>query len=110
MLEGVGGARLDCRRPGGFEAVADPGAQLYDAFGVTASLAGYLQPRSLLAFGRATIAGKLHGRFEGRETQMPADVVLDATGGIVLAHQGRDVGDHAPVAALLAAVDSVTGR
>jgi hypothetical protein len=51
-------------------------------------------------------AGKRHGQFEGRETQRPADFVLDAGGGIRLAHYGRDVGDDAPVAASLAAVDS----
>ncbi len=94
----------------GFAAVADPTARLYDAFGAAASLAGYVHPRSLLALGRATVAGKRHGRFEGRETQMPADFVLDHAGGIILAHQGRDVGDDTPVAALLAAVDSVKAR
>ncbi|WP_242371130.1 peroxiredoxin-like family protein [Anaeromyxobacter sp. SG26] len=90
-------------RPG-FLAVADPGAVLYDAFGVGASLSGYLHPRSMLALVRATRAGKRHRRFEGRETQMPADFVLDRTGRIVLAHVGRSVGDDVPVATLLGTV------
>jgi peroxiredoxin Q/BCP len=90
-----------------FRAVADPTAGLYEAFGVAASVPGYLHPRSLVALVRAMTAGKRHGQFEGRETQMPADFVLDASGGIRLAHYGRDVGDDAPVAALLAAVDSL---
>jgi peroxiredoxin Q/BCP len=90
----------------GFGAVADPPARLYEAFGVATSVAGYLHPRSMVALVRATVAGKRHGRFEGRETQMPADFVLDASGRIRLAHYGRDVGDGAPVASLLAAVDA----
>jgi hypothetical protein len=95
-------------RPG-FSAVADPAARLYDAYGVAASAAGYLHPRSLLALGRALAAGKRHGRFEGRETQLPAAFVLEPGGRIALAHYGRDVGDDAPVAALLAAVDGAAG-
>jgi peroxiredoxin len=91
----------------GFAAVADPAARWYDAFGVAPSLAGYVHPRSLLALARATLAGKRHGQFEGRETQMPADFVLDRAGRIAFAHYGRDVGDDA-VAALLAAVDAAS--
>jgi len=90
----------------GFAAVADPTSGLYDAFGAATSLAGYVHPRSLVALVRATFAGKRHGRFEGRETQMPADFVLDPAGRIAWAHLGRDVGDDAPAAALLAAVDA----
>jgi peroxiredoxin len=90
----------------GFAAVADPAAHLYDAFGVEASVAGYLAPGSLLALVRATMAGKRHGRFEGRETQLPAGFVLDPAGRIAFAHYGRSIGDDAPVSALLAAVDS----
>lgn len=55
----------------------------------------------------AMAAGKRHGRFEGRETQMPAGFVVDPGGGIAFAHYGRDVGDDAPTAALLAAIDSM---
>jgi thioredoxin-dependent peroxiredoxin len=91
----------------GFAAVADPAAGLYDAFGAAASLTGYIHPRSLLALVRAMVAGERHGRFEGRETQMPADFVLDPGGRIALAHYGGDVGDDARMEALLAAVDSL---
>ncbi len=90
----------------GFAAVADPAARLYDAFGVAPSLTGYVHPRSVRALAQATLAGKRHGRFEGRETQMPAGFVLDRAGRIAFAHYGRDVGDHA-LEALLAAVDAV---
>jgi thioredoxin-dependent peroxiredoxin len=92
----------------GFAAVADPAARCYDAFGVAPSLAGYVHPLSLLALARARLAGKRHGRFEGRETQMPADFVLDRAGRIAFTHYGRDVGDHAEAAALLAAVDAAS--
>ena len=91
----------------GFAAVADPTAGLYDAFGAATSVAGFVHPRSLLALGRALAAGRRHGRFEGRELQMPADFVLDRAGRIALAHYGRNVDDHASAPALLAAIDSV---
>jgi peroxiredoxin len=90
----------------GFAAVADPAARLYDAFGAATSVAGFVHPRSLRALGRAMAAGKRHGRFEGRELQMPADFVLDHRGRIALAHYGRNLDDHVPTAALLAAIDS----
>jgi peroxiredoxin len=88
-----------------FAAVADPAGGIYRAFGAAPSLAGWLHPRSLLAAVRARAAGRRHGRFEGRETQMPADFVLSPTGQLLLAHYGRDVGDGASVAALLKAVE-----
>jgi peroxiredoxin len=94
----------------GFSAVADPAAHLYDAFAAEGSMAGYIHPRSLLAVVRAIVAGKRHGRFEGRETQMPAGFVLDADGRNGLAHYGRNVGDDVPTAALLAAIDSMNHR
>jgi hypothetical protein len=40
----------------------------------------------MLALARAIVSGKLHGRFEGRETQMPADFVIDPAGRVALAH------------------------
>jgi len=92
-------------RPG-FMAVADPGAGLYGAFGVGTSLTGYVHPQSVLALIRATLAGKRHRRFEGRETQMPADFVIDPKGRIALAHLGGSVGDDVPVATLLEVVKS----
>jgi peroxiredoxin len=90
----------------GFSAVADPTAHLYDVFAVETSVVGYLAPRSLLALVRAMLAGKRHGRFEGRETQMPAAFVLDPSGRIAFAYYGRSIGDDAPISALLAAIDS----
>ncbi len=94
----------------GFSAVADPTAQLYDAFAAGTSVAGFVHPRSLAALVRAIAAGKRHARFEGRETQMPAGFVLESGGRIAFAHYGRNVGDDSPTAALLAAIDSTNGR
>ena len=63
-------------RPG-FAAVADPAARLVRRVrGGSEPGPIIFHPRSLLALVRATVAGKRHGRFEGRETQMPADFVL----------------------------------
>lgn len=94
----------------GFSAVADPAAHLYDAFAAGSSMAGFIHPRSLLAVVRAIRAGKRHGRFEGREMQMPAGFVLESSGRLAFARYGRHVGDDAPIVELLAAIDSMNSR
>jgi peroxiredoxin Q/BCP len=61
--------------------------RVYDAYGV-----GALGPASVIQiFMRARDArreGKVHGSYEGRETQSPADFVVDVDGVIVRAHVG----------------------
>ena len=60
---------------------------VYDTYGV-----GALGPASVIQiFMRARDArraGKVHGPYEGRETQSPADFVVDVDGVIVRAHVG----------------------
>ena len=55
----------------------------------------YLHPAGLIAAVRATVQGYRNGRFEGRETQLPAVFIVDQDGTIRLAHYG----DHFPVRA-----------
>lgn len=60
---------------------------VYDAYGV-----GALGPASVIQIFRrardARKAGKVHGPYEGRETQSPADFVVDVDGVILRAHVG----------------------
>jgi peroxiredoxin Q/BCP len=61
--------------------------RVYDTYGV-----GALGPASVIQiFMRARDArkaGKVHGPYEGRETQIPADFVIDSDGAILWAHVG----------------------
>jgi len=65
----------------------DGGYRVYDAYGV-----GALGPVSIIQIFRrardARKAGKVHGPYEGRETQSPADFVVDGDGVILRAHVG----------------------
>ncbi|HEX9915456.1 MAG TPA: peroxiredoxin-like family protein [Candidatus Bathyarchaeia archaeon] len=74
-----------------FPVVAVPmeagGYRVYDAYGV-----GALGPVSIIQIFRrardARKAGKVHGPYEGRETQSPADFVVNVDGVILRAHVG----------------------
>lgn len=67
--------------------VEDGGYRVYDAYGV-----GALGPVSIIQIFRrardARKAGKVHGPYEGRETQSPADFVVNVDGVILRAHVG----------------------
>jgi peroxiredoxin len=73
--------------------LGDPEGQVYAAYGVEASLAGYLAPGNLPVIFRAIRQGYGHGAFEGRETQQPAAFVIDGAGQIRSAHYGRNITD-----------------
>lgn len=77
-----------------FEIAADPAGRIYRLYAVEAGgVLAYLRPRGLLAAARAMASGYRHGRFEGRETQLPAAFVIDAARKIRFAHYGRHIGD-----------------
>ena len=82
--------------------LGDPEGRVYAAYGVEASLAGYLAPGNLPGIFRAIRQGYGHGAFEGRETQQPAAFVIDAAGQIRQAHYGRTITDLPEPGALLA--------
>lgn len=73
--------------------LGDPEGRSYAAYGVEASLAGYLAPANLPVVFRAIRQGFGHGAFEGRETQQPAAFVIDGAGMIRHAHYGRNITD-----------------
>jgi peroxiredoxin len=82
--------------------LGDPEGRTYTAYGVEASLAGYLAPGNLPVIFRAIRQGYGHGAFEGRETQQPAAFVIDGAGMIRHAHYGRTITDLPEPAVLLA--------
>ncbi|MDY6957328.1 MAG: peroxiredoxin-like family protein [Pseudomonadota bacterium] len=81
------------RQGQGAALLGDPEGRSYAAYGVEASLAGYLAPGNLPVLFRAVRQGFGHGAFEGRETQQPAAFVIDGNGQIRQAHYGRNITD-----------------
>ena len=69
--------------------------------GVAASLMKFLKPQGLIAATKATFKGHFHGKFEGKETQMPAVFVIDENRNIRLAHYGNDITDVPQLPALV---------
>jgi len=72
--------------------------KVYDLYGVGSMGPGTLA-RVVVRAREARRAGKVHGAYEGRETQSPGDFVIDPEGRIVRAHVGLFEADE--VAGLL---------
>jgi len=61
----------------------------------------YLYPAGLIAAIKATCRGFLHGKFEGKETQLPAAFALTADKIIKYAHYGKNIGDMPSLAKMI---------
>lgn len=85
-----------------FPLVADPALALYRRYGVERSWAAMLRWPTLTGAVRAMAAGFLPGRVDGPIDRTPADFLIDAQGRIAMAHYGRHLGDHLPIAELRA--------
>ena len=53
----------------------------------------YLHPAGLIAAMRAMLQGYRHGKFEGKETQLPAVFVEDQNNSIKFTHYGEHIHD-----------------
>lgn len=70
--------------------VCDPGQRLFNMYGVEpGGFLSYINPAGLGRLFRAFGQGFRHGKFEGRETQLPAAFVIGADKKIRYAHYGR---------------------
>lgn len=61
--------------------------RVYDMYGVGSMGPGTLA-KIISRARKAKRAGKVHGAYEGREIQSPADFIIDEDGGIIRAHVG----------------------
>jgi thioredoxin-dependent peroxiredoxin len=90
-----------------FSLVADPEFRVYRAYEVERSwprlLASMARPRFYVDWVRS-MANGFWGGAAREMAKMPADFLIDAAGRIVIAHYGRDIGDHLPMALLDAAL------
>lgn len=88
--------------------VGDREKRLYDLFGVKrGGLGQYATGRVVAKTVRAATKGYLHGRFEGDEFQMPAELIVAPDGRIAWSHYGTDVADASPNEVLLDALGQI---
>lgn len=89
-----------------FPLIPDPGLTLYRRYGVEASWLGFARAWTLglPQVYKAVVANRfLPGSVENQITRIPADFLIAADGTLTDLYYGRDIGDHIPLARVLAA-------
>lgn len=77
-----------------FTIICDPQGKIFRLYGVEAGgLIKYLHPSGLIAAIKAVSKGFMHGKFEGKETQLPAAFAMAADKVINYAHHGKNISD-----------------
>jgi peroxiredoxin len=77
-----------------FTIICDPRGTIFRQYRVApGGIIKYLHPAGVIAVIRATRRGYRHGKFEGRETQLPAVFIVSPEKIITFAHYGKHVDD-----------------
>ena len=77
-----------------FTIICDPQGKVFQLYGVEAGgIIKYLHPAGLIAAIKAISRGFKHGKFEGKETQLPAAIALNARKVIKYVHYGENISD-----------------
>jgi peroxiredoxin len=77
-----------------FTIICDPQGNLFKKYNVEpGGILKYLHPAGLIAVIRATFKGYMHGKFEGRETQLPAVFIVAPDKTITYAYYGKNISD-----------------
>jgi len=77
-----------------FTIICDPKGVLFQLYHVEpGGILKYMHPAGLIAAIRATFKGYKHGKFEGKETQLPAVFVVDGNRALKYVHYGRHIAD-----------------
>jgi len=88
-----------------FTIICDPQGKVFHRYGVEAGgIIKYLNPAGLLAAIKAVGRGFRHGKFEGRETQLPAAFAITADRRITYAHYGKNIGDVPPLPEMIVGI------
>ena len=96
---------LSAREYWPFTIICDPQGKTFQLYGVDpGGIFQYLHPAGLLAAIKATTQGFRHGKFEGKETQLPAAFALNADKVIKYVHYGETISDVPPLAAIAAGI------
>ncbi|MDY7032218.1 MAG: redoxin domain-containing protein, partial [Thermodesulfobacteriota bacterium] len=83
-----------------FTIACDPEGKIFNLYGVSpGNLINYIAgfPKGL----KVIFKGMKHGKFEGKEMQLPADFLIDKEGIVRFAHYGKNPGDSTPIAKIL---------
>ena len=86
------------RQDAPFAMLADPAMTLYRRFGVESRWAGLLSLGVMRSAFAALRKGFMPGAIDGPLHRTPADFLIDETGRIAVAHYGRHIDDHLPLA------------
>ena len=80
--------------------IADPKRRMYRQYGVETSLSEFLGGiiTRLPEVMYAMLKGYLPGKMEGDYTMMPADILIGPDLKVAIAHYGKDLGHHLPLA------------
>jgi len=85
-----------------FTIICDPQGRIFQLYGAEAGgIIKYLHPAGLIAAIKATFRGFLHGKFEGKETQLPAAFAMTADKIIKYAHYGENISDTPVLAKMI---------
>lgn len=82
----------------------DPTLETYRALGMRRSAAAFFSPKALLNLARALRAGFRQTSVQGDALQLGGVLVVRPDGVAVYRHLSSEVGDHPPVAEVLAAL------
>jgi peroxiredoxin len=85
-----------------FTIISDPQGKVFQLYGVEAGgIIKYLHPAGLIAAIKAISRGFRHGKFEGKETQLPAAFAMTAGKIIMYAHYGENISDMPSLAEMI---------
>jgi peroxiredoxin len=88
-----------------FTMICDPRGKIFQLYGVEAGgLIKYLHPAGLVAAIKAIFRGFRHGKFEGKETQLPAAFAMTADKIIKYAHYGENISDMPSLAKMIISI------
>jgi peroxiredoxin len=77
-----------------FTLICDPQGVIFQQYRVAAGgIINYLHPAGLIAAINATLKGYWHGKFEGKETQLPAVFIVTPDKMIQYAYYGENISD-----------------
>jgi len=88
-----------------FTIISDPQGKVFQLYGVDAGgIIKYLHPAGLIAAIKAISRGFRHGKFEGKETQLPAAFAMTADKLIKYGYYGENIGDVPSLANMIISI------
>jgi len=91
-----------------FSIVCDPEGKIFEKYAVEpGGFFKYLHPAGMFSAIKAIGKGYRHGKFEGKETQLPAAFVVNAMRNINYAYYGKTINDVPAPATLAENIESI---